>query len=93
LTSMADETQNNDPPVVQDGHSETTENAFSNLEEFLSPSDHSAPTGLSLDERFNLIRSIGKECIQESELLVLLQKKEPICYDGFEPSGRMHIAQ
>ncbi|KAE9448811.1 hypothetical protein C3L33_19293, partial [Rhododendron williamsianum] len=28
------------------------------------------------------------------ELLNLLSKKpEPVCYDGFEPSGRMHIAQ
>ncbi|KAJ0035524.1 hypothetical protein Pint_25589 [Pistacia integerrima] len=31
---------------------------------------------------------------QTDELLNLLTKKpEPICYDGFEPSGRMHIAQ
>lgn len=40
------------------------------------------------------MRSIGEECIQEDELRNLLEKKpEPICYDGFEPSGRMHIAQ
>jgi len=40
------------------------------------------------------VRSIGEECIQEDELRNLLEKKpEPICYDGFEPSGRMHIAQ
>lgn len=40
------------------------------------------------------MRSIGEECIQEDELRNLLAKKpEPICYDGFEPSGRMHIAQ
>ncbi|KAG2318899.1 hypothetical protein Bca4012_054870 [Brassica carinata] len=39
-------------------------------------------------------RSIGQECIQEDELKNLLAKKPtPICYDGFEPSGRMHIAQ
>ena len=31
---------------------------------------------------------------QESELRALLEKKPNIvCYDGFEPSGRMHIAQ
>ncbi|QDZ19221.1 class I aminoacyl-tRNA synthetase [Chloropicon primus] len=50
--------------------------------------------GLTLDERYDLVRSIGEECIQESELRKLLEKKPlPVCYDGFEPSGRMHIAQ
>ena len=37
---------------------------------------------------------MGEECIQEEELRMLLDKKPvPVCYDGFEPSGRMHIAQ
>jgi len=37
---------------------------------------------------------VGEECIQEAELRNLLDKKPtPVCYDGFEPSGRMHIAQ
>ncbi|GJN12456.1 hypothetical protein PR202_ga30735 [Eleusine coracana subsp. coracana] len=49
---------------------------------------------LSLEERFAIMRGIGEECIQEDELMRLLQNKPvPICYDGFEPSGRMHIAQ
>ena len=49
---------------------------------------------MTLDERFDLLRGIGEECIQEDELRRLLEKKPvPICYDGFEPSGRMHIAQ
>ena len=49
---------------------------------------------LTLDEKFQLLRSIGEECITEDELRNLLAKKpNPICYDGFEPSGRMHIAQ
>ncbi|RAL45366.1 hypothetical protein DM860_013762 [Cuscuta australis] len=49
---------------------------------------------MNLEERFNVIRSIGEECIQEDELRNLLANKpQPICYDGFEPSGRMHIAQ
>jgi hypothetical protein len=31
---------------------------------------------------------------QEDELLAVLKAKDhPVCYDGFEPSGRMHIAQ
>jgi hypothetical protein len=49
---------------------------------------------LSLEERFALVKSVGEECIQEEELLALLKAKaHPVCYDGFEPSGRMHIAQ
>jgi hypothetical protein len=49
---------------------------------------------MTLDERFALLRGIGEECIQEDELRRLRSNKPvPICYDGFEPSGRMHIAQ
>ncbi|XP_074264808.1 tyrosine--tRNA ligase 2, cytoplasmic-like [Silene latifolia] len=49
---------------------------------------------VALEERFQIIRTVGEECIQEDELRNLLaHKDEPICYDGFEPSGRMHIAQ
>jgi tyrosyl-tRNA synthetase len=45
-------------------------------------------------ERFQLCRSVAEECIADKELLELLRKKaNPIAYDGFEPSGRMHIAQ
>lgn len=47
------------------------------------------------EERYNTLRSIGEECIQENELRSLIEKKSDRirCYDGFEPSGRMHIAQ
>lgn len=49
---------------------------------------------LSLEEKYTLCRSVAEECIQEDELRNLLDKKpNPIAYDGFEPSGRMHIAQ
>ena len=49
---------------------------------------------MTLDEKFQLCRAVGEECIQESELRLLLEKKPNItAYDGFEPSGRMHIAQ
>ncbi|EOA27291.1 hypothetical protein CARUB_v10023408mg [Capsella rubella] len=58
----------------------------------------SSSAGLQMSEeaekRYRIVRSIGEECIQEEELKNLLAKKAaPICYDGFEPSGRMHIAQ
>lgn len=49
---------------------------------------------LTLDEKFALCRSVAEECIQDDELRRLLDKKpNPVAYDGFEPSGRMHIAQ
>jgi tyrosyl-tRNA synthetase len=48
----------------------------------------------SLEERLKLCLEVGEEIISETELLELLKNKDsPICYDGFEPSGRMHIAQ
>merc|ERR1719277_1654181 len=49
--------------------------------------------------RFDLVRSVGEECQTEKELWGVLRrtrkflKAEFQCYDGFEPSGRMHIAQ
>jgi len=52
------------------------------------------PSKLSLEERLQLCLSVGEECISEKDLLERLQNKAmPVCYDGFEPSGRMHIAQ
>uniref|UniRef100_A0A5B7BBQ9 tyrosine--tRNA ligase n=1 Tax=Davidia involucrata TaxID=16924 RepID=A0A5B7BBQ9_DAVIN len=60
-----------------------------------SSSSSSNPTiQMSVEEKFKIVRSVGEECIQEDELMNLLANKPlPICYDGFEPSGRMHIAQ
>ena len=43
---------------------------------------------------FDIIKTIGERITEEKELEILLQNKKNIsCYDGFEPSGRMHIAQ
>ena len=50
--------------------------------------------GLTLEERVELAASVGEEVIQLEELKTLLANHpNPIAYDGFEPSGRMHIAQ
>jgi tyrosyl-tRNA synthetase len=45
-------------------------------------------------KKYDLVRSVGEECVTDSELRNLVAKKPGfILYDGFEPSGRMHIAQ
>jgi tyrosyl-tRNA synthetase len=47
-----------------------------------------------MEERVQLIQSIGEEVIGSENLERLLTHKEHVvAYDGFEPSGRMHIAQ
>ncbi|KAG1669515.1 hypothetical protein FOA52_015682 [Chlamydomonas sp. UWO 241] len=56
-----------------------------------TPAPH--PSGLSQEERYELCRSVGEECQSEDELRRLMNKPTIIAYDGFEPSGRMHIAQ
>jgi tyrosyl-tRNA synthetase len=49
---------------------------------------------MNIDERLALIKQVGEEIITEKELRELLEKKKnPVAYDGFEPSGRIHIAQ
>src|SRR3989344_6551272 len=49
---------------------------------------------MDIQERINLIKKVGEEILTEDELKTLLEtKKTPIAYDGFEPSGRIHIAQ
>src|SRR3990172_1207375 len=47
-----------------------------------------------VQDRLNLIKQVGEEIIQEEELKKLLESgEELIAYDGFEPSGQIHIAQ
>ena len=46
-----------------------------------------------LEHRLRLLKSVGEECVTEPELRSLLKKPNFVLYDGFEPSGRMHIAQ
>jgi len=49
---------------------------------------------MDVEERLNLIKEVGEEIITVEELRQLLESKaHPIAYDGFEPSGQMHIAQ
>ena len=60
------------------------------------PDDPAAP--LDAAQKTKLLLSLAQECICEEELYRLMQAsvergKVPIAYDGFEPSGQMHIAQ
>jgi len=49
---------------------------------------------ISTQERYDKIIHVGEEVIEPSELRALLERcPNPVAYDGFEPSGRMHIAQ
>lgn len=49
---------------------------------------------LTIEEKLELIKEVGDEIIGEEELIELLKANKPlIAYDGFEPSGRIHIAQ
>lgn len=53
-----------------------------------------APVDPELEARIQSVVSVGEECISEAELRRLLTNKPAFrLYDGFEPSGRMHIAQ
>ena len=49
---------------------------------------------MNIEEKIRLVKEVGEEVINEKELRELFEKKKnPIAYDGFEPSGRIHIAQ
>jgi tyrosyl-tRNA synthetase len=49
---------------------------------------------MEISDRLKLVKEVGEEIISEEELIELFKsKKEIIAYDGFEPSGRIHIAQ
>ena len=40
-----------------------------------------------VERKFALVRSVGEECVTDSELKNLFKKPNFILYDGFEPSG------
>eukprot|EP00816_Leptocylindrus_hargravesii_P004033 CAMPEP_0196802594 /NCGR_PEP_ID=MMETSP1362-20130617/2179_1 /TAXON_ID=163516 /ORGANISM="Leptocylindrus danicus, Strain CCMP1856" /LENGTH=707 /DNA_ID=CAMNT_0042173931 /DNA_START=29 /DNA_END=2152 /DNA_ORIENTATION=+ len=50
---------------------------------------------MDAEQQFNTLLSVAEECLDESSLRKLLEAKPDsfVAYDGFEPSGRMHIAQ
>ena len=49
---------------------------------------------MDTEQRLALIRKVGEEILTEPELRTLLETKtKPVAYNGFEPSGMVHIAQ
>ncbi len=51
---------------------------------------------MEIEDKLQLILSVAapNECLTPEELRQLLTgKQRPIAYDGFEPSGRIHLAQ
>lgn len=49
---------------------------------------------MNIEEKLALIKQVGEEIVSEDDLKALLASgEELIAYDGFEPSGQMHIAQ
>ena len=49
---------------------------------------------LDINQKLELINQVGEEVVTKEDLKKLLESKaNPIAYDGFEPSGQIHIAQ
>ena len=49
---------------------------------------------MTTEEKLNLIKQVGEEIVSEEELVNLINSKtQMVAYDGFEPSGSLHIAQ
>jgi tyrosyl-tRNA synthetase len=49
---------------------------------------------MDIDQKIAIVKEASEEILTESDLRTLFETKEhPIAYDGFEPSGNIHIAQ
>ena len=49
---------------------------------------------MNTEQKLELITQVGEEIITQEDLKQLLDKKKnPVAYDGFEPSGQAHLAQ
>jgi tyrosyl-tRNA synthetase len=59
-----------------------------------APEEALFKSSLSVEEKVAIAMSVGEEIVSPEELTALYTARDhPIVYDGFEPSGRMHIAQ
>jgi tyrosyl-tRNA synthetase len=49
---------------------------------------------MDIDQKIAIVKDASEEILTEKDLRALFETKEhPIAYDGFEPSGNIHIAQ
>jgi tyrosyl-tRNA synthetase len=49
---------------------------------------------MNIDEKIAVVKSVAAEVLTEDELRKIFTEKEhPLAYDGFEPSGNIHVAQ
>jgi tyrosyl-tRNA synthetase len=49
---------------------------------------------MHLDEKIRVVQSVAAEVLTEEDLrTVFTEKAHPLAYDGFEPSGQIHLAQ
>jgi tyrosyl-tRNA synthetase len=49
---------------------------------------------MDIESRINIVKEVGEEILTEEDLRNLFSTKaNPIAYDGFEPSGKIHVAQ
>lgn len=49
---------------------------------------------MTTDEKIQLVKQVGEEINTTEDLQALFESDKPlVAYDGFEPSGQMHIAQ
>jgi len=49
---------------------------------------------MDVGDKIKLVKEVGEEILTEEELKTLFEtKKNPVAYDGFEPSGKIHLAQ
>lgn len=87
-----DDPRDLDDPFLQEKHMPSYLNP--GRSRYALPPSTSLSPSLRIAKIRHLIDHYGSECISEDEITTLLEKCEsPVAYDGFEPSGRMHIAQ
>jgi tyrosyl-tRNA synthetase len=80
-------------PVSKEGNSAAVTSKSSSSSAALE-TENLYKSPLSLEERVQVALSVGEETLTHDELRALFAARDhPIVYDGFEPSGRMHIAQ